>query len=120
MRRLSWTQRIGLALTLPCALLALVLATQAVWDARPLPACFRSGLDPFHPAQKCRRVTVVGGVPVPTGPEGSPLRMVEQGSVSGMPDFRPAGMATLAALALYLASRGFDRLWRRRVRPMTG
>ena len=116
MGRLSGQQRIGLALAAPCLLLALVLAGQAVWEARPLPACLSGGLDPFHPAQKCRRVTMVGGVLVTPEAAGTSLRMVERGSVSGMPDLGPAGMATLAALIVYLTSWGFDWLMRRRVR----
>ena len=120
MRRFSWTQRVGLALTLSCVLLAFALAGHAVWQARPLPACLPGGLDLRNPAQKCRRVTMMGGVPVTAGAEGSSLKLVERGSVSGMPDLRPAGMATLAAFVLYLASWGFDRLLRRRVRPRTG
>jgi len=87
----SWVRRLGLALTIPCVLLALALAGHAVWEARPLPACLPGGLDPLHPAQKCRRVTMVGGVPVNAAAEGSSLKMVEQGSVSGMPDLRPQG-----------------------------
>ncbi|MBX9761208.1 MAG: hypothetical protein K2Y29_20695 [Beijerinckiaceae bacterium] len=116
----SWIRRFGLALTVPCVLLAFALAGHAVWEARPLPACLSGGLDPFHPAQKCRRVTMMGGVPVTGTVGGSSLKVVEQGSVSGMPDLRPAGLAVVLALVIYLTSWGIDRLLQRRVRLMTG
>ena len=74
----------GLTLAVPCLVLAFVLAGQAVWDARPLPTCLASGLDPLNPAQRCRRVTMLGGVPVTAGATNSNLKMVEQGTVSGV------------------------------------
>ena len=120
MLRRSWVRRLGLALTVPCVLLAFSLAGHALWEARPLPACLSGGLDPFHPAQKCRRVTMIGGVPVTAAAEGSSLKLVERGSVSGMPDLRPAGLAILTALVIYLTSWSIDRLSRRRVRLTTG
>src|ERR1700712_3383215 len=84
MPRLSWSNRVGLTLAVPCLVLAFVLAGQAVWDARPLPTCLASGLDPLNPAQRCRRVTMLGGVPVTAGATNSNLKMVEQGTVSGV------------------------------------
>lgn len=117
MRPLSWSQRSGVALTVPCLLLAFALAAQAIWDARPLPQCLSNGLDPFNPAQKCRRVTMVSGVDVTAGVGSSPLEIIERGSVSGMPDLQPAGAAALAALMLYLTSWGLGRLLGHRVRP---
>lgn len=115
----SWIRRFGLALTAPCVLLAFALAGHAVWEARPLPACLSGGLDPLHPAQKCRRVTMMGGVPVTGAVGSSSLKVVEQGSVSGMPDLRPAGLAVVLALVIYLASWGIDWLSRRRTRLTT-
>jgi hypothetical protein len=120
MPRLSWSNRVGLTLAVPCPVLAFVLAGQAVWDARPLPTCLASGLDPLNPAQRCRRVTMLGGVPVTAGATNSSLKMVEQGTVSGVPDLRAAGNAALTALALYLASCGFGWVLRRWVRPASG
>lgn len=116
----SWVRPLSLVLTVPCVLLALALAGHAVWEARPLPACLSGGLDPFHPALRCRRVTMMGGVPVTWGVEGSSLKVVERGSVSGMPDLRPAGLAVVLALVVYLTSWGIDWLLRRRVRLKTG
>lgn len=112
---------VGLVLACPLLLLALGLGAVATWEARPLPACLPSGLDPLHPLQKCRRA------PRPLGPSASsdptslpPVRQVEQGSVSGVPDFDAAGSAAGLALALYLASRGLgwiaEALLRRRAR----
>ena len=120
MRRMSWPHRLGLMLAVPCLLLALALAGQAAWEARPLPTCLPSGIDPLNPAQKCRRVTMLGGVAVVGGTASSSLKMVEQGTVSGVPDLRLAGLAALAALALYLAGWGLGWLVGRRVRPVRG
>jgi hypothetical protein len=114
-----WIRRLGLALAVPCVLLACALAGHAVWEARPLPACTSGGLDPLHPAQKCRRVSMIGGVPVTGAVGSSSLKLVEQGSVSGMPDLRPAGLAVVLALVIYLTSWGIDWLSRRRTRLTT-
>ena len=110
------SHRIGLLLAAPLMLLALVLAGMAVWEARPLPACSASGIDPRNPLYRCRRVTMVGGVAVlPREAASTPgLRVVEQGSVSGMPDLRSSGLAFLCALILYGLSRSFGWVLTRR------
>jgi hypothetical protein len=110
--------RIGLLMAAPLVLIALVLAGIATWDARPLPACSAGRIDPLNPVYRCRQVTMIAGAPVQTvGVTGPGLvRMVEQGSVSGMPDFRSAGLAVLGALGLYGLSRGLGWLVRRRRR----
>ena len=115
------SHRIGLLLATPLMLLALVLAGMAVWEARPLPACGASGIDPRNPVFRCRRVTMIGGIPVPPQEAGnsSGLRVIEQGSVSGMPDLRSSGLAFLCGLILYGVSRSFGRVFnRRRTAPM--
>ena len=103
----TWSHRLGLALAAPVLLAALWLGAVATWDTRPLPKCVGNGLDLLNPTQKCRRY------PVPSGPPSSyadsglgHLLMIEQGTVSGAPDFRSAGRAAALSLALYLASRG--------------
>jgi len=63
---------------------------------------------------------MMGGVPVTGAVGGSSLKLVEQGSVSGMPDLRPAGLAVVLALVIYLTSWGIDWLLRRRFRLTTG
>jgi len=62
---------------------------------------------------------MMGGVPVTGAVGSSSLKVVEQGSVSGMPDLRPAGLAVVLALVIYLASWGIDWLSRRRTRLTT-
>lgn len=115
------SHRIGLLLATPFMLFSLVLAGMAVWEARPLPACGASGIDPHNPAHRCRRVTMIGGMPVSPREAGSTvgMRAIEQGSVSGMPDVRPSGLAALCGLILYGLSRSLGRvLNRRRTAPM--
>ncbi|WP_375410845.1 hypothetical protein [uncultured Methylobacterium sp.] len=111
-----WSHRIGLLLAAPFLLFALVLAGTAVWEARPLPACGASGIDPLNPVLRCRRLTMVGGIPVPSreAVSASGLRVIEQGTVSGMPDLRSSGLAFLCGLVLYGLSRGFGRVLSRR------
>lgn len=113
-RRLAWF------LAAPCLLLALVLAGQATWDARPLPACLASGLDPFNPAQKCRRRLVLREDSRAARSPDRNLTMVEQGTVSGVPDLRDAGIAILVALILYVATCGLGWLVDHRQRPLSG
>lgn len=110
------SHRIGLLLAAPLMLLAFVLAGTAIWEARPLPACGASGIDPHNPVHRCRRVTMVRGVPVSSREAGSTpgLRAVEQGSVSGMPDLRSSGLAFLCGLALYGVSRSLGWFLNRR------
>lgn len=110
--------RVGLLMAAPLVLVALVLAGTATWDARPLPDCSAGRVDPLNPVYRCRHMTMIGGTPVQTvGVTGPGLvRMVEQGSVSGMPDFRSAGLAALGALGLYSLSRGLGWLVSRRRR----
>lgn len=110
--RLSrWSHRIGLAAAAPPLVLALWLGGVATWEARPLPPCLAGGLNPLHPAQKCRRAPVPIGRSVPVEAAGfGSLRLVEQGTVSGIPDFRNAGFLATLSLALYLTSRACGRL----------
>lgn len=112
--------RIGLLLAAPLVLIAMVLAGTATWDARPLPACSAGRVDPLNPVYRCRRVTMIAGAFVQTvGVTGPGLvRTVEQGTVSGMPDFRSAGLAALGALGLYGLSRGSGWLVSRRRRRL--
>ena len=114
-----WSHRIGLLLAAPVMLLALILAGMAIWEARPLPACGASGIDPHNPVLRCRRVTVIGGVPVSSREAGGipGLRAIEQGSVSGMPDLRSSGLAALCGLILYGLSRGLGTILNRRGQP---
>jgi len=62
---------------------------------------------------------MMGGVPVIGAVGSSSLKVVEQGSVSGMPDLRPAGLAVVLALVIYLTSWGIEWLSRRRTRLTT-
>jgi hypothetical protein len=112
------SHRIGLLMTVPLVLVTLALAGSAIWDARPLPACFAGRMDPLNPAYRCRHMTTVGGAPIQTVGVPGPgmVRTVEQGSVSGMPDFTPAGLAALMALGVYGLSRGLGWLVSRRRR----
>jgi hypothetical protein len=106
-----WSHRIGLVLAGPPLVLAIWLGSVATWDARPLPPCTAGGLDPLKPIQKCRRVPVPAGQSAPVELAGfTPVRLIEQGTVSGVPDFRSAGFAATLSLALYLASRVGGRL----------
>ena len=111
-----WSHRIGLLLAAPLMLFALVLAGTAVWEARPLPACGASGIDPRNPVYRCRRVTMIGGVPVSPRETGSTpsLKAIEQGSVSGMPDLRASGLAFFCGLVLYGLSRSLGWALNRR------
>lgn len=113
------SHRIGLLMAMPLVMLTLVLAGIAIWEARPLPACFAGGVNPLNPTYRCRHMTIVGGVPVRplTVTESGSVRRVEQGSVSGMPDFSSAGFAALAAFALYGISRALG--WLVGQRPLT-
>ena len=105
-----WSHRIGLVLAGPPLALAIWLGSVATWNARPLPPCHAGGLDPLKPTQKCRRAPVPA-VQGSLGESGSvaSLRLIEQGTVSGVPDFRSAGSAAMVSLALYLASRAGGR-----------
>ncbi|WP_210168667.1 hypothetical protein [Methylobacterium sp. Leaf108] len=116
-----WSHRIGLMLAGPVMLFAFVLAGMATWEARPLPACGAGGIDMLNPALRCRRMTMIRGMPVsPQEAAGVPgMQMIEQGTVSGMPDLRPAGLAALCGLLLYGVSRIVGQaLHRRRTEPM--
>ena len=108
--------RIGLLLAAPFMLFALVLAGMATWDARPLPACSAGGIDPLNPVLRCRRVTMIRGIAVtPHEAENSTaLWLIEQGTVSGMPDFRSSGLAALCGLILYGLSRSLGWVLNRR------
>ena len=116
------SHRIGLLLAAPVMLFALVLAGMAIWDARPLPACGASGIDPLNPVLRCRRVRMIGGIPVSPRDAGSAsgLRVIEQGTVSGMPDLRPSGLAALFGLLLYGLSRSLGWVFRRRGATLAG
>ena len=116
------SHRIGLLLAAPLMLFAFVLAGMAVWEARPLPACGASGIDPFNPVLRCRRVTMIRGIPVPPreAESASGLRVIEQGTVSGMPDLRSSGLAFLCGLILYGLSRSFGSVLGRRGAALTG
>lgn len=118
----SWSHRIGLVLAAPLMLLALVLAGMAVWEARPLPACLASGIDPLNPVHRCRRLTMIRGIPVSPGEaESTPgLRVIEQGTVSGMPDLRSSGLAFLCGLILYGLTRSLGWVLNRRGLALTG
>ncbi len=106
MRVPRWSHYLGLTLAIPCLLIALALASYAVWEARPLPACLAGGLDPLNPAQKCRWLIVRGGEPVLQGAAPNGVTLVEEGTVSALPDFSAAERAALAAMGLYLAGCG--------------
>lgn len=112
-RRLAWF------VAVPCLLLALILAGQATWDARPLPACLASGLDPLNPVQKCRRLVQLRDSHA-AGTTNRNLTLIEQGTVSGVPDLRPAGIAALVALMLYFAICGLGWLVDHRQKPLNG
>lgn len=116
------SHRIGLVLAAPFMLFALVLAGMAVWEARPLPVCLASGIDPFNPVHRCRRVTMIGGIPVSPHETGSApgLRVIEQGTVSGMPDLRSSGLAFLCGLILYGLTRSLAWVLNRRGTTPTG
>lgn len=107
----GWSHRLGLALAAPAMLAALWFGAVATWDTRPLPRCVDNGLDLLNPTQKCRRYPVPSGPPSSNSDTGSGhVLMVEQGTVSGAPDFRSAGRAAGLGIALYLASRGIGWL----------
>ena len=118
----SLSHRIGLLLASPLMLIALILTGLAIWEARPLPACGACGIDQHNPAFRCRRVRVVGGIHVAPREAGttSVLTPVGQGSVSGMPDFRLAGLAALCGLILYGLSRSLGWVLNRRGATQTG
>lgn len=116
-----WSHRIGLLLAVPFLLVALILAGMAIWEARPLPACGASGIDPLNPVHRCRRVTMIRGIPMLSQEAGnsSGVRVIEQGSVSGMPDLKSSGLAALCGLILYGFSRGFGWVLHRRRTRLT-
>ncbi|MFC5556035.1 hypothetical protein, partial [Methylobacterium iners] len=66
-------------------------------------------IDPVDPVYRCRHLTMIRGVPVQSVSGTGPglVRTVEQGPVSGMPDFSSAGLAALGALGLDGLRRGF-------------
>lgn len=101
-----WDHYLGLTLATPCLLLAFILVGHAVWEARPLPACLGSGIDALNPTRKCRWLMVRGGEPVLRGAAPNGVTLVEEGTVSALPDFGSAESAALVALGLYLAGCG--------------
>lgn len=116
----TWSHRLGLALAAPALLAALWLGAVATWETRPLPRCVGNGLDLLNPTQKCRRYPVPSGPPSLYSDAGSAhFLLVEQGTVSGAPDFRSAGGAAALSLMLYLVSRGLGWLLSRLARGGT-
>ena len=109
--------RIGLALAGPCLLLAVVLGAIAAWETRPIPVCGASIR--FMP--QCRNPPVPAQWTTESGtPSGSNVYQVEFGTVSGAPDLTPSGWAVLAALLLYLGSRGLGWILKDRTRHLAG
>lgn len=109
------SHRVGLALALPCLLLAVGFGAVATWETRPLPPC--GGGVGF--ALKCRRIAAPSGWDEQRILDLLPTtRQVEFGGISGVPDLAASGVAVLVALLLYLGSRGLGWILAGRARHL--
>ena len=107
--------RIGLVLAGPCLVLAVVLGAIAAWETRPIPMCGTT----IAVVPQCRNPPIPAQWMTESGASPGPnVYQVEFGTVSGAPDLTASGWAVLAALSLYLGSRGLGWILKNRTRHL--